>query len=166
MKAATIPASLALIMCYVMSAYGIHCYKKAYDCSPPLHETALTTMLGVLVGFVIVTVTGEAVRFDNDLFFYLVLPPIIFSAGYNLKRKRFFKYAKEILIMGIGNTMLSFFFMATMAKFYSVSVKAVYSLGFVMTEATFNSLDYSLSWIQAFLLASVLSASDEVSACL
>lgn len=44
--------------------------------------------------------------FDENFFFYFVLPPIIFAAGYNMKRKMFFKNFKNILIFGLFSTLL------------------------------------------------------------
>jgi NhaP-type Na+/H+ or K+/H+ antiporter len=46
--------------------------------------------------------------FDENFFFYFVLPPIIFAAGYNMKRKEFFKNFKNIVILGVGSTLLQF----------------------------------------------------------
>ena len=48
------------------------------------------------------------VSFDDEMFFNLVLPPIIFSAGYNLKKRAFFKYFFYIITFGIFGTLISF----------------------------------------------------------
>ena len=107
---ATIPVALFAVMSYIMSSYFIHRYKRSTGKAPPLHETALTTLFGILGGGLIMFFTGKAVQFNNDLFFYLVLPPIIFSAGYNLKRKRFFKYSGYILLFGLVGTFSTYAF--------------------------------------------------------
>ena len=46
--------------------------------------------------------------FDEDAFFYFLLPPIIFAAGFNLKRRNFFKNFPYIFIFGILGTLVSF----------------------------------------------------------
>lgn len=46
--------------------------------------------------------------FDNEVFFTLILPPIIFGAGYNLRRKFFFKYVFYILLFGVIGTIVNF----------------------------------------------------------
>lgn len=42
------------------------------------------------------------------MFFTLILPPIIFGAGYNLRRKFFFKYVFYILLFGVIGTIVNF----------------------------------------------------------
>ena len=46
--------------------------------------------------------------FNEQFFFYFLLPPIIFSSGYNLKTKKFFAYMPYTLLFGIVGTFLNF----------------------------------------------------------
>jgi NhaP-type Na+/H+ or K+/H+ antiporter len=48
------------------------------------------------------------IDFDEELFFYALLPPMIFAGGYNLKKKDFGKNFKYILIYGLVGTIVSF----------------------------------------------------------
>lgn len=53
--------------------------------------------------------------FDPEIFFNIILPPIIFYAGYSLKRKYFFRNLGAILTYAIiGTTMSAFFVGAIM----------------------------------------------------
>lgn len=47
--------------------------------------------------------------FNDELFFLALLPAMIFSGGYNLKKREFFKNIKFILIYGLVGTLVSFF---------------------------------------------------------
>lgn len=46
--------------------------------------------------------------FNDDLFFYFVLPPIIFSQGFNMYRKRFFDNIGNIVLFGVFGTFTTF----------------------------------------------------------
>jgi hypothetical protein len=91
-----VPVAIAVCGIYVLSGQAIDDYKDKYGVSPWIHESAIAALSGVLVGGIIKATTGEAVTFDRNLFYFLILPPIIFCAGYSLKRKRFFKYIHYI----------------------------------------------------------------------
>lgn len=47
-------------------------------------------------------------RFNDAIFFYLCLPPIIFAAGYNMKRKKFFEHFGYIMLFGLVGTIVCF----------------------------------------------------------
>jgi NhaP-type Na+/H+ or K+/H+ antiporter len=62
---------------------------------PPVgHETAIGIILGLLVSLIVYLAGyGELIqsfRFNGSIFFYLCLPPIVFSSGFNMRRKKFF----------------------------------------------------------------------------
>nr|KYP74394.1 Sodium/hydrogen exchanger 2 [Cajanus cajan] len=46
--------------------------------------------------------------FSEDLFFLYLLPPIIFNAGFQVKKKQFFKNFTTILLFGVIGTVISF----------------------------------------------------------
>ena len=51
---------------------------------------------------------GDLMAFDDDLFFYFVLPPIVFASGFNMYRKKFFANIKNILLFGVIGTFIAF----------------------------------------------------------
>lgn len=145
-----IPLSLLICIIYVLSSYFLHRYKKHHGKAFFCHESSVSCLLGVLVGGLIKYLYGIGVKFDSNLFFYLILPPVIFSAGYALKRRKFFKYMHLITLFGIVGTLLHMAIIAGGAYFLSRFSRNVQLI--------------SLSFHDAMLLAAVLSASDEVSA--
>ncbi len=69
--------------------------------------------MGLLISFLFYWIQGfshsATFSFDESLFFYFVLPPIIFAAGYNLKRRRFFSNIGGISLFGVVATIFTFF---------------------------------------------------------
>ncbi|CDP20413.1 unnamed protein product [Coffea canephora] len=46
--------------------------------------------------------------FSEDLFFIYLLPPIIFNAGFEVKKKQFFRNFITIMLFGALSTLISF----------------------------------------------------------
>ncbi|KAL4472289.1 hypothetical protein ABPG72_011650 [Tetrahymena utriculariae] len=72
-----------------------------------LHETGF----GIIVGFVlglIMKAFGHSISFSGQNFFQIMLPPIIFSAGYNLKKRKFFSNIFYISLYAILGTLINF----------------------------------------------------------
>jgi NhaP-type Na+/H+ or K+/H+ antiporter len=65
-------------------------------------------VIGLLTGFVIKETLGELSKFDAHLFFNFMLPFLILGAGYNMKRRRFFRNIGPILMLGVGGTLIAF----------------------------------------------------------
>ncbi|XVF31286.1 hypothetical protein REPUB_Repub16aG0132800 [Reevesia pubescens] len=76
------------------------------------NESITALILGLCAGAVVLLVSkGNSSRilvFSEDLFFLYLLPPIIFNAGFQVKKKQFFKNFTIILMFGIFGTVISF----------------------------------------------------------
>ena len=120
-----------------------------------LHESGICMIVGTLIALLSKYVINPNdslntfVTFDDEMFFNIVLPPIIFSAGYNLKKRAFFKYFFYIITFGIFGTIISFGTVSALVNFSN-------KLNFF---APFN-LDGKL----ILLFSSVIASTDTVAA--
>jgi NhaP-type Na+/H+ or K+/H+ antiporter len=89
----------------------------------------------------------DTVKFSELGFFYFILPPIIFAAGYTLKHRRFVRNLDHILALGI---------IATLLTMVLITVMLTYTNSYLTLEG------YRISPAEILLLASVLCASDTV----
>eukprot|EP00116_Pleurobrachia_bachei_P004542 sb/3464804/ len=70
------------------------------------------TLVGNETASVVINKLSEALQFDPEVFFYILLPPIIFFAGYDLKKKHFFRNIGSILMFAFVGTVISAFAVA------------------------------------------------------
>mmetsp|Transcript_62132 Transcript_62132/g.140535 ORF Transcript_62132/g.140535 Transcript_62132/m.140535 type:complete len:520 (-) Transcript_62132:148-1707(-) len=93
----------------VLSSYLIKKYKCYY-----LPESAATLLVGLVVGAVARVMDPskaelDFLSFDPEMFFFLLLPPIIFEAGYTLRSKQFFRNIGTIVAYAVFGTLVSTF---------------------------------------------------------
>ena len=94
------------------------------------HETGFIIVLGMLVSLAMSklgsTQEGDdlVVQFNVTLFFDFALPAILFAAGYNLRRKEFFKNFVNIMKFGIFGSLFTYvlYVSLTYALFYFVDM--------------------------------------------
>lgn len=97
--------------------------------------------------------------FDENFFFYFVLPPIIFAAGYNMKRKEFFKNLKNILLFGLCGTILQFI---VFSFFTWIVVQMDILWKFSYETGVYEP--FTLSIMEIMLMCSLLVCTDAVAA--
>jgi NhaP-type Na+/H+ or K+/H+ antiporter len=69
-------------------------------------------LFGIAISFTVNAVSDQAKSFlvwNNDLFFTLLLPLIIFTTGYNIRRRKFFENFANITKLGLIGTISTFF---------------------------------------------------------
>nr|APZ74288.1 sodium-hydrogen antiporter [Rhizophora apiculata] len=75
-----------------------------------MNESITALIIGVCTGVVILLISGgrssRLLVFSEDLFFIYLLPPIIFNAGFQVKKKQFFRNFITIMLYGAVGTLI------------------------------------------------------------
>ncbi|KAJ6353961.1 hypothetical protein OIU76_002898 [Salix suchowensis] len=76
-----------------------------------MNESITALIIGLCTGVVILLISGgrssHLLVFSEDLFFIYLLPPIIFNAGFQVKKKQFFRNFMTIMLFGAVGTLIS-----------------------------------------------------------
>jgi solute carrier family 9 (sodium/hydrogen exchanger), member 6/7 len=104
---------------------------------------------GMTVGLVLLVTSGDSIRnlisFDYQIFFNLLLPPIILSSGYELHQANFFRNIGTILTFAFAGTFLS-----------------AVVIGLILWVFTFFLNTLKLTFVDAISVGATLSATDPV----
>lgn len=119
----------------------------AYETSTRWH---LTHAVGMTVGLLLLVTSGDSIRnlisFDYQIFFNLLLPPIILASGYELHQANFFRNMGTILTFAFAGTFLSAVVIGLILWLYALT--GVESI--------------SMSFVDAISVGATLSATDPV----
>ena len=133
------------------------------------HEASLVTTFGLcLSGLALLfegndTVFTDMMEFNGTMFFYFVLPPIVFAAGFNMQRQKFFENITNVVLFGILGTFIAF-------SVY-IGITILFTNYFEMTKSVFNKqtgmwesypLDLEISEI--IVMCALLCSSDVIAA--
>jgi len=93
----------------ILSAYLIKKYRFYF-----MPESSAALCVGLVVGGIARLITHsdeelDFLSFSPELFFFMLLPPIIFEAGYTLRRKNFFRNLGTISLYAVVGTLISTF---------------------------------------------------------
>ncbi|KAL7172231.1 hypothetical protein ACSBR2_031847 [Camellia fascicularis] len=76
------------------------------------NESITALLIGLGTGTLILLTSGgrnsRILEFDEKFFFIYLLPPIIFNAGFQVKKKQFFRNFMNIMLFGAVGTVVSF----------------------------------------------------------
>jgi NhaP-type Na+/H+ or K+/H+ antiporter len=98
-------------------------------------------------------------EFDDELFFYVCLPPIIFASGFNMQRGNFFANLKMVMIFGVIGTIVSF----TMFSVMTIKINENYPMqAFNGKTGKWEAL--AMEAREIVLMSSLLCSSDVIAA--
>ncbi|KAI7746331.1 hypothetical protein M8C21_030582 [Ambrosia artemisiifolia] len=114
-----------------------------------MNESITALVIGLCTGVVILLISGgtssHLLVFSEDLFFIYLLPPIIFNAGFQVKKKQFFRNFMTIVLFGAFGTIISF----TIVSFAAIKI--------------FKRMDIGNLELQDYLaIGAIFSATDSV----
>ncbi|KAK7949708.1 hypothetical protein PG996_000294 [Apiospora saccharicola] len=115
-----------------------------------IHETVISIFAGMTVGLVLRVTSNTQIRelaiFDFQIFFNLLLPPIILNSGYELHQANFFRNIGTILTFAFAGTFLSAVVIGLLLYLY--------------TRLPIEPI--SMSFVDAISVGATLSATDPV----
>eukprot|EP01025_Chloroclados_australasicus_P016389 TRINITY_DN1819_c0_g1_i1.p1 TRINITY_DN1819_c0_g1~~TRINITY_DN1819_c0_g1_i1.p1 ORF type:complete len:621 (-),score=71.82 TRINITY_DN1819_c0_g1_i1:831-2606(-) len=115
-----------------------------------MSEAGFALLLGIFVGFIAKMTQGEdayvkSIDFKTDFFFIVLLPPIIFEAGFSLDVGPFFRNIGGVCLYAFAGTTISAFV-----------------IGLIMFIGGLMNWIFQLKFLEALLFGSIISATDPV----
>mmetsp|Transcript_28839 Transcript_28839/g.35434 ORF Transcript_28839/g.35434 Transcript_28839/m.35434 type:complete len:538 (-) Transcript_28839:1587-3200(-) len=141
-------ALLLILLLFLCTVSGYIIRQKNFYYLP---ESGAHMLIGIVAGGFIRLLSSKSdlayIQFNPSVFFFVLLPPIIFEAGYTMKKKRFFENVFSILCYAILGTFISTFVIGFLT--YGAA-----KMGMISIDAT--------SPLQALLFGSLISSVDPV----
>ncbi|KAI9195746.1 hypothetical protein LWI28_017698 [Acer negundo] len=104
-----------------------------------MNESITALVIGLCTGVVILRASkgksSHLMVFSEDLFFIYLLPPIIFNAGFQVKKKQFFRNFMTIMLFGAIGTLISFVIISLAIGAIFAATDSVHLAG-VVNDAT------------------------------
>ncbi|KAK9939954.1 hypothetical protein M0R45_016633 [Rubus argutus] len=112
-----------------------------------LNESITAIFIGFLTGTIILVVSkgksSHILTFNEELFFIYLLPPIIFNAGFQVKKKQFFQNFLTIMLFGVIGVFVSTIIITTGAwlLFPKLGIAGLNARDYLAVGTIFSSTD-------------------------
>jgi NhaP-type Na+/H+ or K+/H+ antiporter len=84
------------------------------------HAASFTTLVGLAIsGFEFISESTQLLSFRQEMFFYAVLPPIVFASGFNMYRSKFFQNINNVVLFGVVSTFVCFSLFSAVVIWYA-----------------------------------------------
>lgn len=151
-----------MMICFILILYltiGSYMEMKMFKWG---HETGVIIFCGMVISIIISWAEHESldfIKWNNTLFFDLLLPLIIFTTGYNIRRKKFFANIVNISKFGLLGTVLTFAFLTslTIGLFSWTKLKKWKYNG---TSGSWDEREWSLDVYSIAYMCAILTGSD------
>jgi len=157
-----------MLLFFFICASAAEKYKPACG-----HETTYTVILGLVISIILWFACGgpqgddslsSTFKFSSSFFMDFMLPPLVFNAGYTMRKKKFFDNLGNISMNGLCVTIFCFII-------YGIGGIFLVSLDLTMVNYSENnqlgedtSKPISVTVFQSLLFAGLLCSSDVVAA--
>lgn len=146
-------AELTFVWLILLLCFGAtYLLKKNPELSSVLPPSVVIIFIGALAGLSALPFlrTQSGLRFDPLTFYFAILPPILFSAGFNLKRRDFFRNFVPCFLYAVVGTALS-------AIAFGLGIYALLRLGAINSESIGHN-----QLIECLMFGSLIAATDPI----
>jgi len=150
---------LSIMLVYVTVGTWMERRKCAFG-----HETGVVILLGIAIG-AILRFTGEKIttQFNPVVLFDFGLPFILYAAGYNMRRRRFFDDINNITMFGVLSTVVCFVIL-TLTTIAAFQWGWIYKFSEHQDNGSWSHELVSMPSIEISLLCAMLCSSDIIAA--
>jgi NhaP-type Na+/H+ or K+/H+ antiporter len=129
------------------------------------HETAVVILIGSV--FSLFMADGSSKQsgdpiFNELVFFYICLPVLLFTIGFSMQHRHFFRNVKRIMIFGVVGTFVQFIVTTVLSYIWIDIMRGGYVIQWDPKTQQHSQL--TMTWSQIMIMNSLLCASDEIAA--
>ena len=103
-----IPIAVLGVIMHTMIGHTAEQNRNKYPLLLFLSDSVVAICLGMIAALILKACNKGVIEFNNDIFWYCVLPPIILAQGYTLRKRNFFRLFSATFLFGVIGTFLNF----------------------------------------------------------